>query len=145
MATHVHETGGKAMKRTIHIIGAMLVIAGISACASTQTADALREQGHEPLSGSELRALFDGGATYQWTTAQYSGTTDYMADGTAVVHSGSNEFEGTWRIADGKLCTRYEELDDGEETCSTVFEVDGEYKLFDGNELGAWGSFGESG
>lgn len=125
----------------MYIIGAMLVIAGISACASMQTADALREQGHEPLSGSELRAIFDGGVTQNWTSSQYSGTTDYMADGTAVVHSGPNEFEGSWRIADGKLCTQYEEIRDGEETCMTVFKVDGQYKFFNGNELGSWGSF----
>ncbi len=67
-----------------------------------------------------------------------------MADGTATVHAGSNEFNGTWRIADGKLCTQYEELRGGEEACLTVFEVeDGRYKFFDGNELTAWGSFEE--
>lgn len=122
------------------LIGAMLVIVGITACA-TRTADALREQGHEPLSGSELRAIFDGGVTQNWTTSRYSGTTDYMTDGTAAVRAGSNEFEGTWRIADGKLCTRYEKLRGGEEACLTVFEVDGLYKFFDGNELSSRGSF----
>ncbi len=56
------------MKNSTRIIGGMLIIAGISSCA-TQTADGLREQGHEPLSGTELRAIFDGGVTQNWTTS----------------------------------------------------------------------------
>ncbi len=139
---HMYTTKDKTMKSAMQIIGAMLVIVGISACA-TQTADALREQGHESLSGSELRAIYDGGGTLNWKSSQYSGTTDYMADGSATLHSGSKDFDGTWRIADGKLCTQYEGIRDGEETCMTVFEVDGQYKFFDGNELSAWGSFEE--
>lgn len=129
------------MKTAMHIAGAMLVIAGMTGCAATPTPDELREQGHEPLTTSELRALFAGGATQHWEAGRNSGTTEYMSDGSAQLVSGSFETAGSWRIADGQLCTQYADIRDGEESCLTVFRVEDEYRVYNGDELSARATF----
>lgn len=129
------------MRTAMHAFSAMLVIAGMAGCAATPTPDALREQGHEPLTTSELRALFAGGATQNWNSGQRSGTTEYMPDGSAKLTTGSFETDGSWRIADGKLCTQYEEIRGGEESCLTVFRVDDGYRIFDGDEMASRATF----
>ncbi len=117
------------MKTATYAGVAMLLTAGIAGCATTTTSEQLREQGHEPLTSSELQRLFDRGATQQWSAGGNSGTTEYMPDGSATIKAGSFETEGSWRITDDQLCTRYNDLDDGEERCLTIFEVDDGYRI----------------
>lgn len=129
------------MRTAMHTFGAMLIIAGIIACAPTQTPDSLMEQGHEPLTTSELRAIYGDGTTYHWNTYKYSGTTEYMPDGSAALDSGSLQTEGSWHITDGQLCNQFADIRDGDERCFTAFRIDDQYKFFHDNELSHWGSF----
>jgi len=115
-----------------------VAVIALSGCATTEQSP--QEQGLTPLTQSKLEAHFSGTRSIRWTNAKgYTGSSTFRNDGVVQIDwdTGINEpgswgsDEGSWRIKEGRLCTKYNELRGGVEQCFTIYETgDNEYKYF---------------
>ena len=91
------------------VLSTLLVLAG---CAMTE--QSLRDKGASPLSQGELEALFSRTRTIKWATnTGATGTGTYTKDGVAKLTWTGGGDDGTWRIKDGRFCTKYRTLRNG--------------------------------
>ena len=81
-----------------------------------------------PLTGDELKQLIVG-KSCTWVNGKYSGTSSYMADGSASMTGPSGSESGTWRIKGSQLCDKWKESRKGSEKCFTYTQTSpGTYK-----------------
>jgi hypothetical protein len=112
--------------------GAVLAAAfmALGGCATTE--QSLRERRLSPLTQSELEALYARTRTIRGTRADGLAVTGtYTQDGVAKLDWGRGADEGSWRITEGKFCTKYQVIRDGAERCFTIYKTgENEYKSF---------------
>ncbi len=80
------------------------------------------------LTDAELRALFPANVDY-FSDKLGPSTAAFEPEGGVHYHLFSANFKdnGTWRIAGGMLCTRYEFLGSGQEQCRAVYRTEPEH------------------
>jgi hypothetical protein len=112
--------------------GAMWAVAFLvlSGCAPTE--QALRARGLSPLTQSELEALYARTRTIRGSSPDGLGLLgSYTQEGVARLDWGRGAAVGAWRIAEGKFCTTYPSIRNGEERCVTIYKTgENEYKAF---------------
>ncbi len=84
----------------------------------------LKEQNIMPLSQSQLKELYEGGCTVDFTSPRTTGTVTYKADGTTDLQHEHGSDTGTYTIEnDSKLCTQWSSLRDGKKGCFTIYKL----------------------
>jgi hypothetical protein len=112
--------------------GAMWAAAFLTLSGCAPTEQALRARGLSPLTHSELEALYARTRTIHGSSPDGLGLLGtYTQEGVARLDWGRGAAVGSWRIAEGKFCTTYPGIRNGEERCATVYKTgENEYKAF---------------
>ena len=101
---------------------AVMLFASFSGCAVTEKS--LRDKGMSPQTQKELEERFSRPVKSSFQNVSgIRGTVTYTPDGTVRVDSPNIIDTGTWRIKDGKFCTKYTKIRNGEETCFTTYKT----------------------
>jgi hypothetical protein len=122
--------GGRIMKGMF--FGAILAAVFLTLVGGATTEKSLRERGLSPLTQSELEALYARTRVIRGSSPDGLGLTGtYTKEGGARLDWGRGAAEGSWRIIEGKFCTKYKVIRDGEERCFTIYKTEeNEYKAF---------------
>ena len=95
------------------------------------------DTGMDPLGSAELQTLFSKPFEADFVSSE-SGRTfmvKYFPDGSQMIEYGGKNDDGSWRITDGKHCSRWESTRNGAERCSYWFKLaEGRYELFNTSE-----------
>ena len=112
--------------------GAILATAFLTLIGCATTEQSLRARGLSPLSQGELEALYARTRTIRGSSPDGLGLTGtYTQEGGARLDWGRGAAAGSWRIAEGKFCTKYQGIRNGEERCFTIYKTgENEYKAF---------------
>ena len=118
--------------KTTSLLAAMSLVVGLGLGGCATTEKSLTEKGMKPLSEAELKALYSGTRKVKWTNAQNrSGTGEFRADGAASVDWGTGSAQGKYRIVGNTLCSQYDGVRGGAETCFRIYKTgDNEYKQY---------------
>ena len=129
-ASDCDVTEEKMKTRSLLAAMTLLVGLGLAGCATTE--NSLTEKGMKPLSEAELKTLYSGTRKFKWTNAQNrSGTGELRADGAASVEWGTGSAQGKYRIVGNTLCTQYDGVRGGAETCFRMYKTgDNEYRQY---------------
>jgi hypothetical protein len=104
------------------MIGFVAGLLSMAGCAA-MTEKTMREKGLAPMTQSELEAFYSRNRAFNF--ANYAGWkgngTSHVGGTIAVNPQGADRFEGKWRIAGGKYCTRF--ANETKEDCLTVYQV----------------------
>ena len=104
---------------------AVMLFATFSGCAVTEKS--LRDKGMSPMTQKQLEDRYSRPVKMSVQTfTGVRGTAAFAPDGTVRLDlpnlpNGSDT--GTWRIKDGKLCTKYTNLRKGEEACFSSYKT----------------------
>jgi hypothetical protein len=112
--------------------GAMVATACLTLIGCATTEPSLRARGLSPLSHGELAALYARPRTIQGSSPDGLGLLgSYTPEGGARLDWGRGAAAGSWRIAEGKFCTKYPGVRNGEERCVTIYQTgENAYKAF---------------
>lgn len=101
-------------------------------------AAAAQEGGDRVLTADDLAALIDGGAAWDFRAPGSTGTQTFAPDGSARITwtrrdgSGGGDSAGAWRRDGNALCTRWDALGQGRETCVHFYRFGtGVYRTLD--------------
>lgn len=111
----------------------LIVLVG---CATTE--QSLQKRGLFRLTHGELEALWSRTRTTRFTISEGrgTGTGTYASDGVAKIRALGRLHEGVWKIKDGKFCTQYATLRNGDERCYTFYKTgENKYQLIRPDEM----------
>lgn len=108
----------------------LLILGG---CVTTAKQKML-DSGLMPLSDQELQLLLSEPTDVSYSGGKGPASINHFPDGTQKITYQGGADEGTWRIANGEICGKWEKIRKGVEKCSTIFKIDeNKYKLFKKN------------
>ena len=112
--------------------GTIVATACLTLIGCAPTEQSLRARGLSPLSQGELEALYARTRTIHGSSPDGLGLLgSYTQEGVARLDWGRGAAVGSWRIAEGKFCTTYQGIRNGEERCVTIYKTgENEYKAF---------------
>lgn len=111
------------------LTGSMLLLSG---CVTAK--QKMLDQGMKPLDKVAYEELFSKPFKASYYSLKRSKTMflEYYPEGKQIINTGSFSDEGQWRIASGEHCSKWNEIRNGAESCSTWFKVgEGKYDVFD--------------
>lgn len=110
--------------------GAMGAAIALSGCGTAEKV--AQDKGYEPVSQAEMEESYSRARTIAWRNARgRSGTATYHPDGTAQVAWEGGSDEGTWRIADGRFCSKWRTVRNGVENCTRTYKLgENEYQAY---------------
>src|SRR5262245_58038289 len=93
------------------LVGSAATLLLVAASACTMTEQSLRSKGLVPQTQKELEQRFSQPVKVRFTNnAGVSGIASFTPDGTVRVEWPGNSDTGTWRVKEGKLCTKYTKI-----------------------------------
>ena len=112
--------------------GIVAVSLGIAGCAAGPSGPET-----PAISAEEMRELYSEPRDIAWrATGGASGKAFSEPDGSLIGEFPSGREQGTWRIDGNEICTTYESLRGGRESCFTYHAVgDRVYEQYSGNRL----------
>ena len=114
------------------VCGAIVAAAFLTLVGCATTEQSLRERGLAPLTHRELAALYTRTRIIRGSSPDGLGLTGtYTPEGGAKLDWGRGAAEGSWRITEGKFCTKYTGIRHEEERCCTIYKTgENTYKAF---------------
>jgi hypothetical protein len=107
-------------------ISAVFVLSG---CVTPE--QKLLDSGMKPLTSQQYQVLFTKPQTATYVNDKGAFTVKYYPDGRQEVSSPMIHDTGTWRISNGKECSKWKTIRHGNEVCDTWFKVsEGKYEVY---------------